>query len=120
MITIKDITGATVEVTDLDKAIEQCEMCAGSPFRMPSGHTVGENHTFMLGQLEKMRRDIRRSNITLPVAMKITNGELLTNMEMGREMEPYKPFAPARHNWDRIEREDMVTAFNTFFGTDIK
>ena len=31
MITIKDITGASIEVTDLDAAIEQCEICKNSP-----------------------------------------------------------------------------------------
>lgn len=53
--TIKDITGTSIEVTDLDKAIEQCKLCKDSPYKMPSGQTVGENHRFMLSQLEKMR-----------------------------------------------------------------
>ena len=54
--TITDITGASIEVTDLDKAIEQCELCKDSPYKMPSGQTVGENHSFMLSQLEKMKQ----------------------------------------------------------------
>jgi hypothetical protein len=52
---IKDITGKTIEVTNLNKAITQCKRCIGSPFLMDSGHTVGENHTFMLLQLEKLK-----------------------------------------------------------------
>ena len=48
MITIKDITGASIEVTDLDAAIEQCEICKNSPFKTTSGHTAGEDHAFML------------------------------------------------------------------------
>ena len=54
--TITDITGASIEVTDLDKAIEQCELCKDSPYKMPSGQTVGENHRYMLSQLEKMKQ----------------------------------------------------------------
>lgn len=54
--TITDITGARIEVTDLNKAIEQCKLCKDSPYKMPSGQTVGENHRHMLSQLEKMKR----------------------------------------------------------------
>lgn len=54
---IKDITGKSIEVTDLNKAIKQCKLCQSSPFQMKSGHTVGENHTFMLLQLEEMRQN---------------------------------------------------------------
>lgn len=49
---IKDITGEFIEVTHLNKAIKQCKLCRSSPFRMDSGHTVGENYTFMLRQLD--------------------------------------------------------------------
>lgn len=41
MVTIKDITGKVIEVTDIDAAIWQCEKCKNSPFKTPSGHTVG-------------------------------------------------------------------------------
>ena len=54
--TITDITGARIEVTDLDKAIKQCKLCKDSPYKMPSGQTVGENHRYMLSQLEKMKQ----------------------------------------------------------------
>lgn len=54
--TITDITGASIEVTDLDKAIEQCELCKDSPYKMPSGQTLGENYRHMLSQLEKMKQ----------------------------------------------------------------
>ena len=53
---IKDITGKIIEVTNLNKAIRQCKLCRSSPFRMDSGHTVGENHTFMLRQLEELKQ----------------------------------------------------------------
>lgn len=59
MKTIKDITGNSIEVTDLDAAIGQCEFCIKSPFKMESGHTVGENHTFILKQLLNIRRNTR-------------------------------------------------------------
>ena len=54
--TITDITGASIEVTDLDKAIEQCQLCKDSPYKIPSGQTVGENHRHMLSQLEKVKQ----------------------------------------------------------------
>lgn len=56
---IKDITGKSIEVTDLNKAIKQCKLCLSSPFLMDSGHIVGENHTFMLQQLEEMKRRLK-------------------------------------------------------------
>lgn len=52
---IKDIIGNSIEVTDLNKAIRQCKLCRSSPFRMDSGHTVGENYIFMLRQLEGLK-----------------------------------------------------------------
>lgn len=50
---IKDITGNEIEVTNL--TIEQCKLCRSSPFLMDSGHTVGENHSFIFRQLEKLK-----------------------------------------------------------------
>lgn len=55
---VKDIIGKTIEVTDLNKAIKQCKLCRSSPFRMDSGHTIGENHAFMLQQLEQIKKKI--------------------------------------------------------------
>ncbi|WP_296941472.1 NADH-quinone oxidoreductase subunit F [uncultured Dysgonomonas sp.] len=52
---IKDITGKSIGVTDLNTAIRQCKLCRSSPFIMDSGHTVGENYTFMLRQLEELK-----------------------------------------------------------------
>ena len=62
MITINDITGNTVEVTNLQAAIKQCRDCSDSHYKMASGHTVGENHRFMLTQLEKLLQELRRNN----------------------------------------------------------
>ncbi|WP_308601117.1 NADH-quinone oxidoreductase subunit F [uncultured Dysgonomonas sp.] len=56
---IKDIIGKSIEVTDLNKAIKQCRLCRSSPFLMDSGYTVGENHTFMLRQLEELKRKLK-------------------------------------------------------------
>lgn len=53
---IKDITGKTIEVTNLNKAIKQCKLCKSSLFLRDSGHTIGENHAFMLRQLEELKR----------------------------------------------------------------
>jgi hypothetical protein len=60
MITIKDITGAIIEVTDLDAAIRQCRLCKDSPYKMPSGYTVGEDHAFMLEQLKAIKQQQKR------------------------------------------------------------
>ena len=53
---IKDITGAEITVTDLKEAVRQCRECLASPYLMPSGHTVGENHAYMLRQLLALQR----------------------------------------------------------------
>ena len=45
---IKDITGAEITVTDLKEAVRQCRECLASPYLMPSGHTVGENHAYKM------------------------------------------------------------------------
>lgn len=31
---IKDLTGATIEVTDLNAAIDECKRCKDSPYKM--------------------------------------------------------------------------------------
>ncbi len=54
--TIKDIAGNTVVVTNIRKAIRQCKECIGSPYKMETGHTVGENHAYMLRQLLELQR----------------------------------------------------------------
>ena len=54
--TIKDITGNPVIVTNIRKAIKQCKECRGSPYKTESGHTVGENHAYMLRQLQELQR----------------------------------------------------------------
>lgn len=54
---IKDITGKAIEVTDLKKAIKQCKIGLNSPFKMESGHTIGENYNFLLEQLENIRNN---------------------------------------------------------------
>jgi hypothetical protein len=56
MTTIKDIEGNAIEVTDLKAAIQQCRDCSDSPFKMPSGYTVGEDYRFILKQLEQLEQ----------------------------------------------------------------
>jgi len=53
---IKDITGAEITVTDLKEAVRQCRECLASPYLMPSGHTVGENHAQLLA-LQRRKRE---------------------------------------------------------------
>lgn len=63
---IKDITSQSVEVINLNKAIKQCKLYKDSHFLMDSGHAIGDNYTFMLRQLEKLRQKSgseRRDNI---------------------------------------------------------
>lgn len=57
---IKDITGNPVIVTNIRKAIKQCHECLGSPYKMETGHTVGENHAYMLRQLQELQRARRK------------------------------------------------------------
>jgi hypothetical protein len=52
MTTIKDIMGKVIEVTDIDVAIRQCEMCKNSLFKTPSGHTVGERPHLYAGAVK--------------------------------------------------------------------
>lgn len=77
MKTIKDITGA---------AIEQCKMCADSPYKTASGHTVGENHRFMLTQLERMKQEERRERWLPATQKRITDGKRLTKEDMAYEI----------------------------------
>ncbi|KAA6301315.1 MAG: hypothetical protein EZS26_002512 [Candidatus Ordinivivax streblomastigis] len=63
MITIKDITGASIEVTDLDAAINQLEEFCEIPcsFKISgTPYTVGEDHAFMLEQLKAIKQQQKR------------------------------------------------------------
>lgn len=51
---INDMNGEVIEVTDLEKAIEQCEMCIDSVFA-----SVRENHKYMLRQLLRIKEQQR-------------------------------------------------------------
>ena len=57
---IRNITGEVIEVDNLAEAIRQCRECMNSPYKMPSGHTVGENYAYMLKQLLALRKTRRR------------------------------------------------------------
>ena len=57
---IRDITGKVIEVDNLAAAIRQCRDCMNSPYKMPSGHTVGENHAYMLKQLLAIQEQQQR------------------------------------------------------------
>ena len=67
---IKDITGAEITVTDLKEAVRQCRECLASPYLMPSGHTVGENHAYMLRQLlalQRRKREIIKETVYIKI-----------------------------------------------------
>lgn len=57
---IRDITGEVIKVDNLAAAIRQCRDCMNSPYKMPSGHTVGENHAYMLKQLLAIQEQQQR------------------------------------------------------------
>lgn len=59
-LTIRDITGEVIEVDNLAEAIRQCRECMNSPCKTPSGHTVGENHAYMLKQLLAIQEQQQR------------------------------------------------------------
>lgn len=80
MKTIKDITGNSIEVTDLDAAIRQCKDCVDSPYKMESGHTVGENYAYMLTQLIEIRQEQRRNNWLLGTKMRYEEGKRFTKL----------------------------------------
>ena len=50
----------SIEVDNLAEAIRQCRECMNSPCKMPSGHTVGENHAYMLKQLLAIQEQQQR------------------------------------------------------------
>ncbi len=56
-LTIRDITGEVIKVDNLAAAIRQCRECMNSPYKMPSGQTVGENYAYMLEQLLKLQAE---------------------------------------------------------------
>lgn len=119
MITIKDITGKVIEVTDIDVAIEQCEMCKNSPFKTPSSHTVGEDHTFMLEQLKQLKRSPRRDNLLASTKRKIEQGKRLTKEDMAYEIGRIEASHPAHIYWDILKRAEILHFFNDLFGTEI-
>jgi hypothetical protein len=120
MITIKDITGTTVEVTDIDDAIKQCEMCKNSPFKTSSGHTVGEGHTFMLEQLKQLKRSQRKDNLLASTKRKIEQGKRLTKEDMAYEIGRIEAYHPASLYWDTLKWDEILRFFNDLFGTTIE
>jgi hypothetical protein len=120
MRTIKDITGNDIEVTDLKAAIQQCRDCSDSPYKMASGYTVGENHRFMLAQLEVILQEDRR-NKWLPSTKKkyYDEGKRFTKDDIGYEIGRHEPYHPTSLYWDSLHRKELVTFFNDMFGTDI-
>lgn len=119
MVTIKDITGKVIEVTDIDAAIWQCEKRKNSPFKTPSGHTVGEDHSFMLEQLKQLKRSQRRDNLLAGTKRKMEQGKRLTKEDMTYEIGRVDAYHPAHLYWDTIKREEILKFFNDLFGTAI-
>lgn len=120
MKTIKDITGASIEVSDLDAAIRQCRLCKDSPYKMTSGYTVGENHTFMMEQLIALKQQQRRERWLPSTKKRYEEGKRFTKLDMGYEIGCHEAYHPASIYRNSYIRADMVGHFNAFFGTDIK
>ncbi len=120
MTTIKNIAGENIEVTNLDAAIEQCEMCKNSPFKTPSGHTVGEDHAFVLEQLKQLKRSQRRDNLLASTKRKMEQGKRLTKEDMAYEIGRIEAYHPASLYWDTLKRDEIRHFFNDLFGTTIE
>jgi hypothetical protein len=120
MITIKDIEGNKIEVTDLKAAIKQCKECSDSPYKMASGYTVGENHRFMLKQLEELLQGKNRDKWLPSTQKKYAEGKRFTKEDMGYQIGMIEPYHPASLCWDTLPRDTIVRAFNKLFGTEIK
>ena len=82
MTTIKDIDGNIIEVTDLNAAIDECKRCKDSPYKMESGHTVGENYAYMLEQLLPLQQQSRRSRWLEGTEMRYNQGKRFTKMDI--------------------------------------
>jgi hypothetical protein len=119
-ITIKNITGATIEVTNIDAAIKQCEICKNSPFKTSFGHTVGEDHTFMLEQLKQLKRSQRRDSLQASTKRKMEQGKRLTKEDMAYEIGRIEAYHPASLYWDTLKRNEILHFFNELFGTMIE
>lgn len=117
---IKDLTGAEIEVTDLDAAIGECKRCADSPYKMESGHTVGENYAYMLAQLIPLQQKNRRGRWLPGTKMRYEEGKRFTKIDIGYEIGRHEPYHPAALYWDSLRREELVSFFNEIFGTDIR
>lgn len=119
MTTIKNIADENIEVTNLDVAIEQCKMCKNNPFTTPSGHTVSEDHSFMLEQLKQLKRSQRRDNLLASTKRKMEQGKRLTKEDMAYEIGRIEAYHPASLYWDTLKRDEIRRFFNDLFGTEI-
>ncbi|GHU91177.1 hypothetical protein FACS1894155_10520 [Bacteroidia bacterium] len=120
MITIKDITGEQIEVTNLNAAIRQCKDCLNSPYKMECGHTVGENYAFMLKQLIVVQQEERRNSWLPGTKKRYEEGKRFTKIDIGYEIGRHEPYHPASLYWDSLHRKELIVFFNDMFGTDIK
>lgn len=115
---IKDINGNLIEVTDPEAAIQQCRDCINSPYVMESGHTVGENHAYMLRQLLCIRQ--RRKRWLPSTRRRYESRKRFTKSEMAYEIGRCKPHHAAALYPDSMKRNEIVEYFNELFGTDIR
>lgn len=87
---------------------------------MPSGHTVGENHRFMLTQLERMKQEERRERWLPSTQKRMADNKRFTKEDMAYEIGRFDACHPAHIYWDKMKREEIVSAFNALFGTQIE
>lgn len=119
MKSIKNITGNSIEVTDLNAAIMQCKDCLDSHYKMESGYTVGENYAYMLTQLTAIQQEQRRDNWLPGTKRHYEEGIRFTKLDIAYEIGRHEPYHPASLNWDSLHRKELITYFNDMFGRDI-
>lgn len=90
-----------------------------SSFKTSSGHTVGEDHAFMLGQLKQLKRNQRRDNLLATTKRKMEQGKRLTKEDMAYEIGGIEAYHPASLYWDTLKRNEILRFFNDLFGTAI-
>jgi hypothetical protein len=89
-------------------------------------HTDGELFSTLCETLEMCRekrdkwlraKNVKRLNPS--ILQKIQNGKRLTKSEMAYQIGSVEPYRSIAVSWDFFSREEIVSAFNKMFGTEI-